>query len=254
MAQINTYSLTEHNQKKDRTKCGPFIIISNWGVSPEDLPPRPGVYAIAFAVPVALANVDEVEDEGKHEDEREEVAQAVHDAGDVLALIVDEGDGGEDVADPHGNGNPDALSLHVVAADDEVHKEDGHGEVHAPGGVGAAHAERIVRRCGGPELILAHDHDEPAEDEGQSNQRVHGLFSKGRIVHFAELQEVVQDDHVQEAPNNVDGALRERARSNEGVVELPRKVQCQGPEGHAMRLVQVSAVDDEDVRDTPAET
>lgn len=229
----------------------PFVCIR--GKSPTHLPAGPGVDAVSLAVPVALADVNEIEEEREDEDEREEEAEAVHDAGDILALIVNEGDGGEDVADPHGDGDPDALACHVVSPDDEVDEEDRHGEVHAPGGVGAAHAKRIVRRCGGPELILTHDDDQPAENECQRDQRIHGLLRQGRVVHLAELQEVVQDDHVQQAPDNVDSSLRERARCDERIVELPGKVQGQRPERHAVRLVQVAAMDDHDISRAPAQ-
>ena len=158
----------------------PFVCIR--GKSPTRLPAGPWVDAVSLAVPVALADVDEVEEECEDEDEREEEAEAVHDAGDILALIVDEGDGSEDVANPHGDGDPDALACHVVSSDDEVDEEDRHREVHAPGGVSAAHAKRIVRRRGGPELILTHDDDEPAEYECHSYQRIHGLLGQGRVV------------------------------------------------------------------------
>ena len=146
------------------------------------------------------------------------------------------------------------MAYNLLSADDEVDEEDGHGEIHTPGGVGAAHAKRIVRRRGGPELILTHDDDEPAENECQSDQRIHGLLREGRVVHLAELQEVVQDDHVEQAPDDVDGSLWERARSDERIVELPGKVQGQCPEGHAMCFVQVAAMDDQDIRDTPAQS
>lgn len=90
------------------------------------LPAGPRVDAVSFAVPIALADINEVERQREYEDEREVVAEAVHDAGYALALIVDEGDGSEDVADPHGDGDPDALARHAVAADDEVDEKDGH--------------------------------------------------------------------------------------------------------------------------------
>ena len=223
------------------------------GKSPTRLPAGPWVDAVSFAVPVALADVNEVEGQCEDEDEREVVAEAVHDAGDTLALIVDEGDGSEDVADPHGDGDPDALARHAVAANDEVDEEDRHGEIHAPGGISAAHAERIVSRCIRSELQLAHNDDQPTEHECGCHQRIHRFLGECRIVHLAELQEVVEDDHVQQAPDNVDGALREWAWCDERIVELPGKVQGQCPEGHAMGFVQVAAMDDHDIRRTPAQ-
>lgn len=62
------------------------------GKSPKRLPAGPWVDAVSFAVPVALADVNEVERQREYEDEREVVAEAVHDAGYALALIVDEGE------------------------------------------------------------------------------------------------------------------------------------------------------------------
>ena len=231
----------------------PAAFCLNWGKSPNDLPAFPWVDAISFAVPVALADVHDVEGQREHEDQRIEVAELRY-AGHALVLIHDERDGGEQVADEHEDGDPDALAAHVVPADDEVDEQNGHGEVHTPGRVSAAHAERIVSRRGGPELVLAHDDDQPAEYECHSYQRIHGLLGQGRVVHLAELQEVVQDDHVQQAPDNVDGSLRERARCDERIVELPGKVQGQRPEGHAMCFVQVTAMDDHDIRRAPAQS
>ena len=216
------------------------------------LPACPGVDAVSFAVPIALADVHDVEGQGEHEDEREEVAQ-LRDAGNALALVDDERDGGEQVADEHEDGGPHALSDHAVSSDDEVDEQNGHRQVHAPGGVGAAHAERIVRRCGRPELILAHDHDEPAQQERGGHQRVHGLLRQRRVVHLAVFQEVVQDDDVQETPDDVDRPLRHGAGRDEGIVEFPREVQCQCPERHAVRLVDVSAMDDEHIGQGPEE-
>lgn len=218
--------------------------------SPNDLPAFPWVDAVSFAVPVALADVHDVEGQREHEDQRIEVAELRY-AGHALVLIHDERDGGEQVADEHEDGDPDALAAHVVPADDEVDEQNGHGEVHTPGRVGAAHAERIVSRRGGPELVLAHDDDQPAEYECHSYQRIHGLLGQGRVVHLAEFQEVVQDDDVQKAPDDVDRPLRERTRCDERIVEFPREVQGQGPERHTMRFIDVSAMDDEDVCQGP---